>query len=173
MSRDTENFSMYSLISTRMSAEASANRNLASERASSVLPTPVGPEKMNDPIGRRGSLRPARLRRMERASALIASSWPTTEPCSSSSMRSRREVSASCRRVTGIPVHRLTMNAISSSPSVGRCDCRRCSHSSCLRRISACSSRSLSRSEAARSKFWSRTAASFSLLSCGSCGSGG
>ena len=39
---------------------------------------PSGPEKMNEPIGRRGSLRPARLRRIERASALMASSWPTT-----------------------------------------------------------------------------------------------
>ena len=37
----------------------------------------------------------------------------------------------------------------------------RFSHSSCLCRISFCSSRSWSRSEAARSKFWSRTASSF------------
>ena len=29
--------------------------------ASSVLPTPVGPRKMNEPIGRRGSLIPARF----------------------------------------------------------------------------------------------------------------
>jgi hypothetical protein len=75
MRRDTENFSMYSLMSTRMSADGSANRNLASERASSVLPTPVGPQKTNEPMGRFGSLRPARLRRIEREMALIASSW--------------------------------------------------------------------------------------------------
>ncbi len=74
---------------------------------------------MNEPIGRFGSLSPARLRRIERASALIASSWPTTLAWISSSMRSSREVSASCRRVTGMPVQRLTMNAISSSPSTG------------------------------------------------------
>src|SRR5437870_953383 len=106
---------MYSDMSTRISALASANRNRASPRASSVLPTPVGPEKMNDPIGRLGSLSPARLRRMAREITAIASSWPTTVWCISSSMRSRRAVSASWRRVTGIPVQRDTMNATASS----------------------------------------------------------
>ena len=95
MSRDTENFSMYSLMSTRMSADSSANRNFASARASSVFPTPVGPEKMNDPIGRRGSLSPARLRRIERAMAAIASCWPMTVLWISSSIRNRRAVSTS------------------------------------------------------------------------------
>ena len=65
---------MYSDMSTRISALASANRKRASARASSVLPTPVGPEKTNDPIGRLGSLRPARLRRMAREMTVIASS---------------------------------------------------------------------------------------------------
>ena len=37
--------------------------NSASARASSVLPTPVGPRNRNVPIGRSGSLRPARERR--------------------------------------------------------------------------------------------------------------
>ena len=37
---------MYSLMSTRISASRSANRNSASARASSVFPTPVGPGKM-------------------------------------------------------------------------------------------------------------------------------
>ena len=64
MSRETENFSMYSLMSTRIRASRSAKRNSARARASSVFPTPVGPLKMNDPMGRRGSLRPARLLRM-------------------------------------------------------------------------------------------------------------
>ena len=35
----------------------------ASARASSVLPTPVGPRKMKEPIGRLGSFSPARARR--------------------------------------------------------------------------------------------------------------
>ncbi len=39
-----------------------SNSAAASARESSVLPTPVGPRKMNEPIGRRGSLMPARAR---------------------------------------------------------------------------------------------------------------
>ena len=152
---------MYSDMSTRIRADASANRNLASARASSVLPTPVGPEKMNEPIGRFGSLSPARERRMARDTALMASSWPTTDSWSSSSIRIRRAVSASWSRVTGMPVQRDTMKAMASSSMTGRRVCRSFSHSSCLSRIWFCRSRSWSRSEAARSKFWSRTASSF------------
>ena len=43
---------------------SSSKRNSASARASSVLPTPVGPRKRNEPIGRLGSERPERERRM-------------------------------------------------------------------------------------------------------------
>jgi hypothetical protein len=57
---------MYSDMSTRMSAFSSAKRKRASARASSVFPTPVGPLKMKAPIGRFGSLSPARLRRIAR-----------------------------------------------------------------------------------------------------------
>ncbi len=153
---------MYSDMSTRMSADGSAKRNLASARASSVLPTPVGPQKMNEPIGWFGSLRPARERRMARLIALMASSWPTTERCSSSSIRRSRDASCSCRRVTGIPVQRLTMKAMFSSSITGRRVWRSFSHSSCRWRIWVWRSRSLSRSAAARSKFWSRTASSLS-----------
>src|SRR5216110_1909763 len=51
---------MYSDMSMRTMAFSSSKRNSASARASSVLPTPVGPMKMNEPIGRLGSLSPAR-----------------------------------------------------------------------------------------------------------------
>ena len=54
---------MNSLMSILMSASSLPNMNSASALASSVLPTPVGPRKMNEPIGRLGSLRPARARR--------------------------------------------------------------------------------------------------------------
>src|SRR3972149_2325972 len=50
--------SRYSLISMRTSASSSSNMNSASALASSVLPTPEGPMKMNEPIGRLGSLSP-------------------------------------------------------------------------------------------------------------------
>ena len=45
---------------TILSSES--NSAAASARASSVLPTPVGPRKMNEPIGRRGSWIPGRAR---------------------------------------------------------------------------------------------------------------
>ncbi len=69
---------MNSLMSTLMSASSLPNMNSARALASSVLPTPVGPRKMNEPIGRLGSLRPARARRTARETVPIASSWPIT-----------------------------------------------------------------------------------------------
>ena len=50
---------------------------------------------MNDPLGRLGSFRPARVRRMAWLTARMASSWPTTRLCSSSSMRRSFCVSSS------------------------------------------------------------------------------
>src|SRR4029078_11433537 len=54
---------MYSDMSSRTMACSSSNRNSASERASSVLPTPVGPRNRNEPTGRFASWSPARARR--------------------------------------------------------------------------------------------------------------
>src|SRR3954465_11816058 len=71
---------MYSLMSPRTSACSSSNRTAARARASSVLPTPVGPRNRNEPIGRRGSLSPARARRKASDTAAMASSWPPTRP---------------------------------------------------------------------------------------------
>ena len=65
-------------MSSRTIARSSSNMNSASARASSVFPTPVGPRKMNEPIGRFGSCRPVRARRSAFATASTASSWPTT-----------------------------------------------------------------------------------------------
>ncbi len=69
---------MYSLMSRWISASSSPNMNSASALESSVLPTPDGPTKMNDPIGRFGSFSPARARRMALATARIASCWLIT-----------------------------------------------------------------------------------------------
>src|SRR3989442_226797 len=65
-------FSMYSDMSKRTSDFSSPNRNSASPLATSVLPTPVGPRKMNDPTGRNRFVSPARLRRVARAIADFA-----------------------------------------------------------------------------------------------------
>ena len=70
---------------------------------------PVGPRKMNEPIGRRGSFRPARARRTACETVTIASSWPTIRLWISSSMRSSRAVSSSTSRDTGTPVHAATI----------------------------------------------------------------
>ena len=76
--RETLCFSWYSLMSIRVIIVSSSNRNSASALANSVLPTPVVPRKINDPIGRFGSCSLARLRRTASATAAIASSWPIT-----------------------------------------------------------------------------------------------
>src|SRR3546814_5537913 len=58
--RATECFSMYSDMSRRAIACSSSKRKRASALVSSVFPTPVGPRKRKEPIGRFGSCRPAR-----------------------------------------------------------------------------------------------------------------
>jgi len=73
MSRATECFSMNSDMSRRTRARSSSKRNSASARASSVLPTPVGPRNRNDPSGRFSSCKPARARRMALETARMAS----------------------------------------------------------------------------------------------------
>ena len=47
-------------MSMRTIARSSSNRKSASDLASSVLPTPVGPRNRNEPVGRFGSEMPAR-----------------------------------------------------------------------------------------------------------------
>src|ERR1035438_632625 len=69
---------MYSDMSMRIINFSSSNKNSANARANSVLPTPVGPRKMNDPIGRLLSDKPARLRRTALDTRANASSCPTT-----------------------------------------------------------------------------------------------
>src|ERR671916_748894 len=61
MSRETLCFSMYSDMSIWIRASESPNMNSARLLASRVFPTPVGPARMKQPIGRFGSFRPARL----------------------------------------------------------------------------------------------------------------
>ena len=78
MRRETENFSIYSLMSIRTMFFSESNRASARVLASSVLPTPVGPRNRKEPMGRSGSAMPARERRMASDTRRTASSWPTT-----------------------------------------------------------------------------------------------
>ena len=106
---------MNSDMSIRTKDSSVSNMNSASALHSSVLPTPVGPKNMNEPLGRFGSDNPARERRMASATALTASFWPTTRLSSTSSIRSSLSRSPSSMRDTGIPVHFDTTSAISTS----------------------------------------------------------
>ena len=116
--------SMNSLMSILTSASSVPNMNSASAFASSVLPTPVGPRKRKLPIGRFGSFKPARARRTARLSVEIACSCPTTRALSVSSIFRSRAVSASAKRITGMPVHIETTAATSSSVTTGRVSSR-------------------------------------------------
>src|SRR5579875_1662479 len=103
---------MYSDISMRTIALSSSNRNSASALANSVLPTPVGPRNRNEPIGRFGSCRPARARRMALDTAATASSWPTTRCFRAASICSSFSRSLDSIFSTGMPVHRDTTAAL-------------------------------------------------------------
>ena len=105
---------MNSDMSKRTSDFSLPNRNSASRRATSVLPTPVGPRNRKHPTGRPGAFSPARLRRMARASAVMALSWLMTRLCSSGSMRSSFCCSSSLMEVTATPVQRDTTSSMSS-----------------------------------------------------------
>src|ERR671917_429615 len=91
-------------MSMRTMAASSPKSASASVRASSVLPTPVGPRNRKLPMGRFGSESPARARLIASATASTASSWPTTRSCSCSSRRMRRSRSSSVSWLTGMPV---------------------------------------------------------------------
>jgi hypothetical protein len=108
---------MNSDISKRTRALSLPNMKCASVRATSVLPTPVGPRNRNEPMGRFGLFRPARERRMARAKALMALSCEMMRLCSSSSMRSSFWVSSSLIEVMGTPVQRDTTSSMSSRPT--------------------------------------------------------
>jgi hypothetical protein len=118
---------MYSDMSMRTMACSSSNRKAASARVSSVLPTPVGPRNMNEPIGRLGSCKPARARRTAVDTARTASSWPTTRRRSASSMARSFSRSPCSIRSTGMPVQRdttwATWFSVTASSTIGAAVC--------------------------------------------------
>src|SRR4029078_6581972 len=99
-------------MSRRTMFSSLSNSAAANVLASSVLPTPVGPRKTKDPIGRRGSRIPERARITASATSWTASSWPITRSCRISSSRSSFSRSPSCSRATGIPVQAATIFAL-------------------------------------------------------------
>ena len=59
-------------------ASSLSKRNSARDLHNSVLPTPVGPRKRNDPLGRLGSANPALDLLTALETAITASSCPMT-----------------------------------------------------------------------------------------------
>ena len=106
---------MYSLISMRMRLSSLSNRYSARERASWVFPTPVGPKKRKVPMGRWGSLRPARFLWMALTTVSTASSCPMMRLLSRVRIFTMRLPSLSATLFTGMPVILETTVAISSA----------------------------------------------------------
>ena len=102
---------MYSDISKRMMLLSEPNISPANALANSVLPTPVGPRNINEPIGRFGSLMPDRARRTARATLLTASSCPLTRLCKWSSRLISCWFSVWVSCCIGTPVHIATISA--------------------------------------------------------------
>ena len=102
-------FSINSLISIRISASSSLNKNSARVLPNSVFPTPVGPKKRNEPIGRLPSRSPERDNLMAFANLLTASSCPIRRLCMYSSIFISFSDSFSTSLVVGMPVHFATI----------------------------------------------------------------
>ena len=152
---------MNSLMSSRMIASSLSKRKAARERASSVLPTPVGPRNMNEPIGRRASLSPARARRTAWEITVTASFWPISRWWIASSMWSSLVVSSSTSRETGTPVQELMISAMCSSVTSGTVAPSLSRQAISSETYFSLSCFSLSRKFAAVSKSWPAMASSF------------
>ena len=118
MMRETENFSMNSLMSRRMRLSGELKRSAARRFTSSVLPTPVPPTKMKL-TGLRLACRPTRLRLMAAQTASMASSWPTMCSLRRSPSLLRRSNSSSVIVLAGILVQSSMTRARFSRVRVG------------------------------------------------------
>ena len=102
-------------MSIRIKASSESNNSLAKTLANWVLPTPVCPKNINDPIGRFGSFKPARLRCIDFAIFPTASSCPITLFFNNSGSFANLLLSVCAIRFTGIPVIIETTSATLSS----------------------------------------------------------
>ena len=113
---------------------------------------------MNDPLGRFGSLSPARVRRIDCDTAATADSWPMIRLCSSSSMWMSFWVSSSVSLYTGMPVQMLRTSATASSSTSSNRSTPSALTSASLAAFSSSSDFSWSRRRPASSKRCSSTA---------------
>jgi len=112
------NFSIYSDISTLIMASASPNTSLASSLANCVLPTPVGPRKTNDPIGRFGSFKPILFLKIAFDIFSTASFCPITLSLKASDILASLSFSSWLIFCRGIPVIRETTSATFSPSTI-------------------------------------------------------
>ena len=104
---------MNSLMSKRVIASLLQNRKSASTLAVSVLPTPVGPRKRKEPMGR-FEAKPALLRWMTSAMVSSTARWPTMCWLRKSRMPSTRSASLMSSRSTGMRAISETTSAMSA-----------------------------------------------------------
>ena len=160
MNRETEWRSRYSLMSKRSSACSVPSKNSASDRATSVFPTPDGPRNKKTPPGRWGLPTPARARRMAFATRETASFWATMRRCRTSSILSSLRLSSSSMEPMGIPVQSATTSSMSRRVTAGGSASRSCHSRFNARRVSR-SPFSSSWASEARSRSFSPKARSF------------
>ena len=121
MRRVVENFSIYSLISMRTIVSSESNNSLANTLANWVLPTPVCPKNINDPIGLLGSFSPVRLRLIALTTFSTASSCPMIFDFIMAESSASLFISVCAIRLTGIPLIIETTSAMCSSVITSRC----------------------------------------------------
>ena len=108
-------------MSMRIIARSSSNRNSASARASSVLPTPVGPRNRNEPIGRFGIAEagpPAPHGVGHRVDGVVLAHHALREPLLHP--HQLLDLAPRAGASTGMPVHFATVAAMSSSLTSSR-----------------------------------------------------
>ena len=140
-------------MSMRISASPLSKSSLAKTFASCVLPTPVCPKNIKDPIGLLGSFSPARFLWMAFTTLDTASSWPMTLPLISSGKTESLLPSVCAMRLTGTPVIIETTSATFSSVTISLLSLDSASHFSWASERLFSSRFSSSRSFAASSYF--------------------
>mmetsp|Transcript_74055 Transcript_74055/g.214529 ORF Transcript_74055/g.214529 Transcript_74055/m.214529 type:complete len:235 (+) Transcript_74055:221-925(+) len=106
---------MYSDMSKRSIFDSLSKSSCANALAISVFPTPVGPGKRKEPMGRVLLFNCAALISTALATASAASSCPSTRALSAGPKAKRRSRSVCESLCTGIPVHRATTSATLSA----------------------------------------------------------
>ena len=113
---------MNSDISSWISASSLPNMKLASALVSSVLPTPVGPRNMNEPIGRARVFQPGARAADGFGDGGDGFFLPDDMLASARLPSAAGAADSSCAIcITGTPVHMETTSAISSAVTSGLC----------------------------------------------------